>query len=37
LAKLKQLVEGDIPRLEKALEALGAPHTPGRLPEWKDK
>jgi hypothetical protein len=37
LAKLKQLVESDIPRIEKLLEAFGAPYTPGRMPEWKDK
>jgi photosystem II stability/assembly factor-like uncharacterized protein len=36
LAELRSLVEGDIARLEKALEAAGAPYTPGRLPEWKD-
>ncbi len=36
LAELRQLIEGDLERLEKALEAAGAPYTPGRLPEWKD-
>jgi photosystem II stability/assembly factor-like uncharacterized protein len=35
LPKLRQLIEGDLAKLEKALEALGAPWTPGRLPEWK--
>ncbi len=36
LAALRSLIEGDLARLEKAMEAAGAPHTPGRLPEWKD-
>jgi hypothetical protein len=36
LSSLRSLIEGDLARLEKALEAAGAPHTPGRLPEWKD-
>jgi photosystem II stability/assembly factor-like uncharacterized protein len=35
LAKLKQLVEKDIPALEKRLDLIDAPFTPGRLPEWK--
>ncbi len=33
--QVKHLGETDIPQLEKALENLGAPVTPGRLPEWK--
>ncbi len=37
LAKLRTLIENDVVKLEKALEAAGAPYTPGRLPEWKDK
>ncbi len=37
LPKLKQLMEGDLAKLEKALDALGAPWTPGRLPEWKNQ
>jgi hypothetical protein len=36
LADLRSLIEGDVARLEKALEAAGAPWTPGRIPEWKD-
>lgn len=32
LARLKKLVEVDIPAFEKQLEAAGAPLTPGRLP-----
>jgi hypothetical protein len=34
-AQVKKLGETDVPQLEKALENLGAPVTPGRLPEWK--
>ncbi|MCF8248186.1 MAG: glycosyl hydrolase [Saprospiraceae bacterium] len=34
LAKLKQLVEVDLPALDKQLEAAKAPWTPGRLPVW---
>jgi photosystem II stability/assembly factor-like uncharacterized protein len=37
LAKLKTLVETDLPRIEKAMEAAQAPATPGRLPEWNNK
>jgi len=33
--QVKQLGEVDVPQLEKALEAIGVPVTPGRLPEWK--
>lgn len=33
LARLRTLVETDLPRFEKALEAAGAPLTPGRLPQ----
>lgn len=36
LSQLRQLVEVDLVRLEKQLEAAGAPWTPGRVPEWKD-
>jgi hypothetical protein len=36
LSQLRPLVEGDLTRLEKAMEAAGAPWTPGRIPEWKD-
>ncbi len=32
LARLRKLVEIDLPRFEKELEAAGAPMTPGRLP-----
>jgi hypothetical protein len=37
LAKLRTLIDVDLRSLEKALDAAGAPWTPGRLPEWKDK
>jgi photosystem II stability/assembly factor-like uncharacterized protein len=36
LGQLRSLIEGDLVRLEKAMEAAGAPWTPGRIPEWKD-
>ena len=36
LGRLRPLIEGDLARLEKAMEAAGAPWTPGRIPEWKD-
>lgn len=35
LAELKTIVSVDVARIEKKLEGLGAPYTPGRLPEWK--
>jgi hypothetical protein len=35
--KLKILVETDLPKLEKAAEAAGAPWTAGHLPEWSGK
>jgi hypothetical protein len=37
LAGLKTLVNEDLKRLENAMEAAGAPWTPGRLPEWDRK
>jgi photosystem II stability/assembly factor-like uncharacterized protein len=37
LAQLRQLIEGDLSRLEKQLEAAGAPWTPGRIPEWRNQ
>jgi hypothetical protein len=37
LAKLRTLVEVDLAKLEKAMEAAGAPWTPGRVPEWQEK
>ncbi len=37
LGQLRQLIEGDLSRLEKQLEAAGAPWTPGRIPEWRNQ
>ena len=37
LAKLRALVEIDLTKLEKDMEAAGAPWTPGRVPEWQEK
>ncbi len=37
LAKLRTLIEWDIPSLEQDLEEAGAPWTPGRLPDWEFK
>ena len=34
LAKLHTLVEVDLAKLEKDMEAAGAPWTPGRVPDW---
>ena len=36
LSQLRPLIESDLAKLEKAMEAAGAPWTPGRIPEWKD-
>src|SRR5262249_51272264 len=36
LARLRALVEVDLVKLEKAMEAAGAPWTPGRIPEWRE-
>ncbi|HEY6337599.1 MAG TPA: glycosyl hydrolase [Candidatus Sulfotelmatobacter sp.] len=37
LKKLHALVESDLDKLEKDMEAAGAPWTPGRVPEWSEK
>ncbi|MGH9494967.1 MAG: glycosyl hydrolase, partial [Candidatus Sulfotelmatobacter sp.] len=37
LGKIHALVEVDLAKLEKAMEAAGAPWTPGRVPEWEEK
>ena len=37
LDKLHTLVEVDLIKLEKDMEAAGAPWTPGRVPEWHEK
>jgi hypothetical protein len=34
-ASLRQIVNSDVPALEKELDHVGAPWTPGRLPDWK--
>ncbi len=36
LTKLKAITDNDLPKLEKGMEAAGAPWTPGRLPEYVD-
>jgi uncharacterized protein YukE len=37
LEKLRTLVDVDLAKLEKDMEAAGAPWTPGRVPEWSEK
>jgi photosystem II stability/assembly factor-like uncharacterized protein len=37
LKKLRKLVIEDAAAIEKKLEKMGAPFTPGRLPDWKKK
>lgn len=37
LTALRGLVDEDVKRIEKRLEEIGAPFTPGRLPVWKEK
>jgi hypothetical protein len=37
LAKIHVLVEVDLAKLEKDMEAAGAPWTPGRVPVWEEK
>jgi photosystem II stability/assembly factor-like uncharacterized protein len=37
LTKLRTLIDVDLKNLDRALDAAGAPWTPGRLPEWRDK
>jgi hypothetical protein len=37
LAKLRTLVEVDLPKLESDMEKAGAPWTPGRLPVWPEQ
>jgi photosystem II stability/assembly factor-like uncharacterized protein len=34
VAKLRQLVDGDLAALEAKLDGVGAPWTPGRVPTW---
>jgi photosystem II stability/assembly factor-like uncharacterized protein len=35
LAKLRTLIQTDLKAIESGMENLGAPWTPGRIPEWK--
>ena len=35
LSDLRELVEGDLRKLDTRLEKINAPWTPGRVPEWK--
>ncbi len=35
IAKLRTLMQVDLAKLEKDMEAAGAPWTPGRIPEWQ--
>jgi hypothetical protein len=35
LADLKIIYDVALPEIEKELDAIGAPYTPGRIPEWK--
>jgi photosystem II stability/assembly factor-like uncharacterized protein len=37
LAKLRVVAKEEMPSLERALDAAGVPHTPGRFPEWRDE
>ena len=37
LEAIKKIVEEDVNKIEKRLEEIGAPYTPGRLPVWKRK
>ncbi len=37
LADLKTMIEVDLKNLDLKLESIGAPWTPGRLPEWNEK
>ncbi len=37
LSNLHALVEVDFAKLEKDMEAAGAPWTPGRVPEWREQ
>lgn len=34
LAQLRALMEGDLSNLQKAMQAAGAPWTPGTIPNW---
>lgn len=36
IERLKALVEIDVKNLEREMEKLGAPWTPGRFPDWRE-
>jgi hypothetical protein len=33
--ELKKIATTDVKSIEKKLDDIGAPYTPGRLPDWK--
>jgi hypothetical protein len=37
IGKLRQILEKELPALEKRMEAIGAPWAPGQLPKWDGK
>jgi hypothetical protein len=37
LEAIKKIMDDDVKKIEKKLEEIGAPYTPGRLPVWKRK
>jgi photosystem II stability/assembly factor-like uncharacterized protein len=37
LKKLRSLVDVEVARLERSMESVGAPWTPGRVPVWQDR
>jgi photosystem II stability/assembly factor-like uncharacterized protein len=37
LKRLRSLVDVDVAKLEKTMESVGAPWTPGRVPVWQDR
>jgi photosystem II stability/assembly factor-like uncharacterized protein len=37
LSQLRTLINADLAKLEKDMEAAGAPWTPGRVPEWQQR
>jgi len=36
LAKLRVIAKEEMPAIERALDAAGVPHTPGRFPEFRE-
>jgi photosystem II stability/assembly factor-like uncharacterized protein len=37
LSRLRTLIQTDLAKLEKDMEAAGSPWTPGRVPDWQEK